>query len=442
VNSLPSLSQSELIQIILQLREEVAALHARVAELEEENRKLREGKGTPLVVKPSRPKREKQKRKPRGRAFVRRREGEPTERRAHALEECPECGRRLHGGWEHARREVIEVVFQTRVIEHVFLGRWCGICRKRWVPRAASAGLGVQGKRRFGASVQALVTLLHIHCRMPIRMIRELLWEMGELSISNGGVEKLLQGARTAGESSLEALKARLRSAAAVHGDETGWREDGENGYLWGFFTDTERYFEFRKTRASTVPEEILGEGFRGACTCDFYGGYNKLPLLQRCWVHLLRDAKELAERHADRPEVGAWVEAVREIYREAKDFAAESPRRRRRARRDFEQRAEALARPFARVAEAPQRVLSERILKHLDELFVFVEHPGVAADNNLAERSLRPAVIARKISGGTRSAKGSDTRLGLLSLLSTWRAKGQPLLKSCREVLLPTPAH
>jgi len=94
----------------------------------------------------------------------------------------------------------------------------------------------------------------------------------------------------------------------------TGWREDGENGYLWGFFTDTERYFEYRKTRASTVPEEILGKDFGGVCTGDFYGGYNRLDLLQRCWAHLIRDA-----------EVGAWVEALRGIYREAKEFSAAS---------------------------------------------------------------------------------------------------------------------
>lgn len=420
----------------------IESLRARVAELEEEIRKLRGGKGTALHVKPSRPQREKRERKHRGQGFVRGREEQVDERRAHALEQCPGCGRRLEGGWEHARREVIEVVFQTRVIEHVFLGRRCGICQKRWVPTAASAELGVQGKRRFGASVQALVTLLHIHCRVPIRTIRDLLWEMGELSISTGGIEQLLQGVRAAGDSSLKALKARLQSSPVVHGDETGWRQDGENGYLWGFFTDTERYFEYRKTRASTVPEEVLGKDFKGVCVCDFYGGYNKLDRLQRCWVHLLRDAKELAERNADRPEVGAWVGALRGIYREAKEFAAESPRRRRRARRCFEQRAEELARPYAQDPEAPQRVLSQRILKHLGELFVFVEHPLVSPDNNLAERSLRPAVIARKVSGGTRSADGSDTRTGLMSLLSTWRAKGQPLLKSCREVLLPTPAH
>jgi len=85
--------------------------------------------------------------------------------------------------------------------------------------------------------------------------------------------------------------------------------------------------------------------------------------------------------------------------------------------------------------------VLAQRLLKHLSELFVFVSDPAVPATNNLAERSLRPAVIARKISGGTRSPKGSATRMGLMSLLGTWAAQGKSQLQGCRELLLPTPA-
>jgi transposase len=325
MTDLTSASREELLEIIAALRADVERLTTRVAEWEEENRKLREGKGTALHVKPSRSTKEPRERKRRGRGYGRRRESQPTERRAHALEQCPACGRKLEGGWEHARREVIEVVFQTRVIEHVFVGRWCGICQKRWVPTAASVGLGVQGQRRFGASVQALVTLLHVHGRMPVRMIQGLLHEVGGLSISVGGIEQLLQGMRAAGASSLQAIKARLRRAAAVHGDETSWRQDGVNGYLWGFFTDTERYFEFHQTRASTVPEEILGTDFKGVCTCDFYGGYNRLDVLQRCWVHLLRDVKDLAERQAQWPGMREWEQALRELYHEAKGFSAES---------------------------------------------------------------------------------------------------------------------
>ena len=71
-----------------------------------------------------------------------------------------------------------------------------------------------------------------------------------------------------------------------------------------------------------------------------------------------------------------------------------------------------------------PQHTFCERVERFLPELFVFVAIPGVPAHNNLAERSIRPLVIARKISGGTRSPKGSETRMGLASLFGTWMAQ------------------
>jgi hypothetical protein len=233
-----------------------------------------------------------------------------------------------------------------------------------------------------------------------------------------------------------------VRGSPAVCADETGWREDGRNGYLWGFFTPTVRWFEYRESRGGQVPVEVLGEQFGGIVTCDFYSGYHRLGQLQRCWVHLLRDADELAQLNADRPEVGAWVQGLKALYQQAKGFAHPSERVRHKQRRLLERLASQLARPYVNDDDAPQRTLAQRIMKHRHELFVFVSHPAVPADNNLAERSLRPAVIARKVSGGTRSAKGSHTRMRLMSLVDTWTAQGKPLLDSFQQLLLsPSPA-
>jgi hypothetical protein len=79
---------------------------------------------------------------------------------------------------------------------------------------------------------------------------------------------------------------------------------------------------------------------------------------------------------------------------------------------------------------------LCERVERFLPELFVFVAFPGVPSHNNLAERSVRPLVIARKISGGTRSPKGSSTRMGLASLFGTWMAQGLNPFFQCLSVL------
>jgi hypothetical protein len=379
---------------------------------------------------------------------VRRREA-PDEIRYHALECCPECGRKLEGGWEHCRRQTIQIpLTPAQVLDHVIVGRWCGVCQRRWLPKLTDRDLGVQGKRRLGVSVQALVATLHLAGRLPIKMIRRLLRELFGLRVSDGEVVELLDGVAAAGKSQLRQLLEQVRGSPAVCGDETGWRQEGENGYLWTFATPTVRYFVYRKSRAGAVPKEVLGKDFGGVVICDFSAGYNQLGVLQRCWFHLLQDAQALAEINADRPEVVAWVEALRALYDEAKTWAwacRELPaeaRPRHQQRRRLERAATVLARPYAKDAEAPQRLLAQRLLKHRPELFVFISDPAVPATNNLAERSLRPAVVARKISGGTRSPKGSETKMALMSHFGTWQLQDKPLLATCQDLLLsPSPA-
>ena len=111
----------------------------------------------------------------------------------------------------------------------------------------------------------------------------------------------------------------------------------------------------------------------------------------------------------------------------------------RRRTRQACEAALKALCAPYLGVTEAPQRGLGERITRHLAELFVFVEDPRVPATNNAAERSLRHLVTARKISDGTRSPTGTDTKMTLASLFGTWRLQGLDPLAECRA-LLATP--
>ena len=437
MGNLATATREELIAII-------EVLAARVAALEEENRRLRGGGGkdVPAWVKPNRPTQEKRERKRREQAFVRQRE-QPDEVHEHAMECCPECGRKLTGGWKHGRHQVIEIVLpQVRVIEHVALARWCGRCRKRWIPRLEAGALGVQGKRRFGVSVQSVVAALHGAFRVPMKQIRGLLRELWGLRISDGEIVALLDEVAQAGVEALGRLHDAVRGSPVVCVDETGWRQDGQNGWLWTFSTPQVRYFQYRNTRSGRVAEEVLGEQFTGKTVCDFYAAYNRLlNEIQRCWAHLLRDLHALKEKHADQPEAIAWAEAVKAVYEEAKAQSARAPvlelnrLQRRRLRERLEARLEVLAGPVARTPDAPHGVLAQRIMKHLGELFV--EHPEVPADNNLAERSLRPAVTARKISGGTRSHKGSQTKMALLSHFGTWTLQNRPLLSACRNLLL-----
>ena len=78
----------------------------------------------------------------------------------------------------------------------------------------------------------------------------------------------------------------------------------------------------------------------------------------------------------------------------------------------------------------------AQSVTVHSRQLFVFVEHLDVPSDNNPAERAVRPFVVKRKISGGTRSGRGSQTQGVLMSLFSTWQLRNQDALHACQHML------
>ena len=229
----------------------------------------------------------------------------------------------------------------------------------------------------------------------------------------------------------------RIRGSPVVHADETGWREDGANGYVWTFSTPTDRYF-LRRGRGKSVVDEVLGDGFAGVLVCDFYAAYPHYDgPKQRCWAHLLRDIHDLQGLYPDDGQLAQWAGAVHGLYAEAKAFAHPKEKQRRAAQRAWEQRLLAIGRPFLDDRAAAQAKLCRRIERHIKELFVFVGEPAAPSDNNAAERSLRHLVVSRKVSGGTRSAQGTDTKVTLHSLFGSWRAQGLNPLAASRQLLL-----
>ena len=137
----------------------------------------------------------------------------------------------------------------------------------------------------------------------------------------------------------------------------------------------------------------------------------------------------ELKERYAQEEAVAAWNKGVREVYDRAQAYPGPEPRlppavrqaQRVTRQRECKQELWALCQPHVKT-QAPMSVLCQRVERFLPELFIFVAKPKVPADNNAAERSLRPPVVSRKISGGTSSDQGSETKTVLASLFGTWR--------------------
>ena len=434
-------SRDHLLAVIAALQATVAAQAATIATLEQRVRELERrlgssgGQGVPGLKPPQRSKATGQPRKRRARGYVRVRLT-PTAVVRHAATRCPDCGTHLAGGWVKRHREVIELpLAPVTVTDHQIVARTCPRCQRLVLPADPLAGV-VVGKQRFGVRLLSLLVTLREAYRVPVKQIQGLLASLYDLRLSLGAITAAADRVAQAGQREYRAIRDRIRGSPWVHADETGWRQNGVNGYLWSFSTPTDRYF-VRRGRHKAVVDEVLGADFCGVLCCDFYGAYHHYPgLKQRCWVHLLREIHDLTVAYPDDRGLQRWAKQVRAVYDAARRFQSVDPRRRATAQACFQARLLTICDPFTDDPTTVQARLCRRMRRHSDELFVFVAQPEVPPDNNAAERSLRPLVTSRKVSGGTRSDRGTVTKLTNASLFGTWALRGLNPLDQCRQLL------
>src|SRR2546421_1405716 len=433
------------LERLAEVSEQLRVPQARIQELEQMKATA------PAFVKANVKKPEAKKQKPRKQRDAQfnraRRRARPTQMVEQRLVECPDCHLRL-GGISLARvREVIDIPAPppVEVTHHRIYTGWCAECH-RWYEAPLDVQEQVVGQGRIGVRLASLIATLRTLMRLPIRQIQAYLLTLHGVTISIGEIVELLHRLKEQMQPHLEALKRQIRASPAVQADETGWREDGSNGYIWSVCTPSIRYYEYHHSRGGEVVKSLIGAAFGGALGGDIYDGYNIHQVLaQRCWVSLLGDIHDLKEDYPHDEPLHTWASGVKTIYEQAVAWAEQgpdtalSPRKQQQARaaqqHAFEQHLWQLCQPYVRTA-APQHTLCERVERFLPELFVFVAVPGVPAHNNLAERSIRPLVVARKISGGTRSPKGSQNRMGLARLFGTWMVQQLNPFSQCLATL------
>jgi len=360
-----------------------------------------------------------------------RRRERPDRRLRYALQHCPTCQTPLRRGRIVQRRQVIDLpVSRVQIVEHVVLERRCPHCGTRCRGQLPDLSAQVGAHRRVSWRITALVALLRTKLRVPIAQLQWLLEQVWGLQLSVGELCALLAEAAAAGQRTYATLFDEVRTSPVAHVDETGWREDGRNGFVWTVTTPRTRLFHFVSSRAGAVIRDLLGATYEGVTVSDFYTAYDQLDgRHQRCWAHSLRDLHDLQQAHPTDAVLTTWATQVHDLYEQAVTWAASaqarSPAQREAARLRFERELLACCRdPVA--AAHPHRTLCQRVERYHPEFFTFVAVPDVPATNNEAERALRPLVVARKISGGTRSAQGTQTRMILQSLIATWERRGE----------------
>jgi len=304
----------------------------------------------------------------------------------------------------------------------------CPQCRRLFTARPP----GVLAKCLYSNALLTHVAVEHYVYGRPL----------GQIEKQTGvGYSSLVEALHQLSERLKEAPKALIqayRRAFVKHADETGWRTEGHNGYAWLFCTPELSIYRFRRTRSASVAREVFGDKpLRGVLVVDRYNGYNRMPCsLQYCYAHLLRDVQDLEKEFPENAEIHSFVEALAPQLANAIHL-----RGLKLTPRQFKRQARTIKNQILQSVNRPARHPAIQTMQDLfrqkgDRLYHWADDPQIPADNNRAERELRPLVIARKISFGSQSDAGARTRETLMTVLLTLAKKTPDVMTAFKSVL------
>lgn len=341
---------------------------------------------------------------------------------------CPDCGGPLEEKGSKGR-SVIEVQPLRRQTVHYHLEqKYCPRCRRGVRARAP----GVMKRNLLSNRLLAHVAVQHYVFGVTLGHLEN------QLAVGAGTLLGALHQLAARLEPACEQLVKDYRSAPVKHADETGWRTDGHNGYAWLFCSQDISLFRFRQSRSGQVARDVLGpRRLLGVLVVDRYHGYNRAPCaLQYCYAHLLRDVQDLEKEFPAHAEVQLFVAAMAPWLAQAMKLRGLGLKP-----KEFRVQARHTKDQIVALADAPAQHPGIQKIQNIfreksKRLFQWARDAKVPAENNRAERELRPLVIARKISFGSQSEAGARTREVLMSVLHTLRKRTDDVTAAFAQAL------
>jgi len=338
---------------------------------------------------------------------------------------CDQCGGQVNGYPNTFDEHVVEdIEIKKRVTCYRFHYGYCKRCQK--VVRAKANGLG-NPNDRIGVQARAVggyLRYLGLTYGKAARLFKDVFdFNLTRPSFMAFNTEQAQNGAPL-----YEAIKQRVRHSSYVNADETGWRVDGHNHWLWVFTNKDAALYHIDESRGGKVVTNTLGEKYQGVLGCDFYSAYNELDarLKQRCLGHLLSEIKKVQEKNQFAPESidGIFCHELKTVLKQLIDVR--NKHREGAGVLDALTRAKDWAIPkmtdllSSPIEHEDTQRLRNRIIRHNQELFIFLDDPSIEPTNNRAERQLRPMVIMRKLMFGNRSDSGASNQALIMSIVET----------------------
>ena len=441
---LDDLTREELIAVIIEQGEVIAESEKQIEEL------LRKAgrQASPFSKNKPKPNPKPPGRKPGEGTFTRRRSPpeQSTELKIEAAvpEQCPGCG----GELEVERVDEATVIDIPKRPEPVVIRYSVAVCRCR------KCGKQVRGKapglmpdqtgataHRVGPEVMAAAHELHYGMGIPVRKVPGVLKALTGLEVTASAITQnaMKQSAGPVG-AAYEKLRIGMREFPWVNTDDTGWRTGGKAAYLMGFDSDRAAVYQIRFHHRNQEVQEIIPADFGGVLITDRGVSYDAKAFdgmkQQKCLAHLLKNISTVLEDKAG--SARRFGEELKSLLREGIELSKAPP--------GEEGWSEKVSDLEARLIwHLRNRVLkdddNQRLLNGIgtqmdrDRILTFLKVPGVEPTNNRAERMLRPAVIARKVSHCSKNERGAYATAAFLSVIQTARKAVSGVAASLSEL-------
>jgi len=256
------------------------------------------------------------------------------------------------------------------------------------------------------------------------------------LKISEGTLVGMLHQARKWLGNDYDRILKEIRAAKVKHSDETGWRIKGINHWIWGLFTKNPTYYCVDQSRGKVVIDDLMvASNPECVLVRDNYAAYKKLKFQhQSCWAHLLRKSHDASVDKSASKEVQILHRRLKRIFDELITILA-SPfliAKRQKSHLKYEAIFQKIIQARYKCQDTKQ--IQTRISNQGNNLITALLYEDVPLTNNLAERSLRPLVVTRKISQGSQSSEGAKTHMVNMSVFQTILLQGKDLLPALKS--------
>ena len=368
---------------------------------------------------------------PKGHPGITRETPTPNRFKELRLSTCPDCGKRL-GRPRSIHTKIIEDIPdpQPPIITQFTIPHYvCNNCNKEVIPRDPE----LPDEGVFGPNLQAEITLMKYEERLPHRKIANSLNRRYGLQLTPATILDITKRVADKLQGAYDEIKQQVKESMQVNADETGIKVKGNQFWAWVFATLTAVLFMIRPNRGQKTVKEALGKDYKGILTCDGWTSYPQcVKRIQRCWAHLLREAKWFDEKYEGTARCA--YENLCRIFKRIKKITVNTVRGVR--TRTYNWCMKEMKYIIGRCkAYNELRDFATKLNNGLEYWFTCVLHPEVEPTNNKAERALMEVVVQRKISS-LWNEKGARIKETVMSVLATWRLRGLNTFSMLRQTL------